>query len=150
MLLLFIGAVRCVADAPSLAPHAAVRDLIAYTRGQTPRAVNALDVLHQLIERYDLRDALLTLVSHPAGAGWRERAGPLPAPPVGTTMPGSALRELLSIEELGRRHRRGDEDVVSLSSRLLIGGENRHLALMDLQVSDELVPSSLLSDIVVE
>jgi len=116
--------------------------------------VNALAVVQEIIERHHLQDETFTLVSHRAGASWRQRyrtadqrlqhlTARLPdRPPTGPRLLGSRVLQL-RIDDLDRY--RGDrEHVVSISSRLAGPGGRGHLALMDLHL-DEFIPPTRLA-----
>jgi HD domain len=118
--------------------------------------VNALEVLQRIIERHDLQDETLTLVSHRTSIGWRvrhptaedriERLSSTEAA-ADDRRPRGARVQGRSLLRFGMRdldgYRSHPDHVVSISSRLGGARQRGHLALMDLHL-DEFVPPDRL------
>lgn len=91
--------------------------------------VNALEIVQQLVRQRGLEDEKLTLVSHHAGGGWRQRYRTAEER-IDHPLSGGQLLAL-GMGDLDRIGAGGDR-VVSISSRLRGRAGDRHLALMDL------------------
>src|ERR1700730_9525437 len=117
-----------------------------HVRDWPGRPMNALDVLQEIIRRHGLESDLVTLVSHRTRPHWRSAysnecqpfrshdAGSAGSRPEGVAIAGAELLRMTLADLDGYRQR--PDDVVSVSSRVTGADGARHLALMDLSLTE--------------
>jgi hypothetical protein len=116
--------------------------------------LNALDVVHEIIERHGLFDARFTLIVHPPAPGWRQRHRTTEqridhslddVADVERNTLSLSGQELFaaSLDDLTARGG-GIGNLLSICSRVRLPGGVRHLALMDLH-PEEFIPYDRLT-----